>query len=74
MLVFKYVMYYMDVNIYILLVYLQCFMNSVLQCLSNTPQLLDYCINEQYKPDVNTKTSSMKGQLIKGIKQFGICI
>ena len=39
-------------------------MNSVIQCLSNTRQLLEYALNENYANDVNKSTSSMKGQLI----------
>ncbi|KAK2142358.1 hypothetical protein LSH36_965g00004 [Paralvinella palmiformis] len=42
-----------------------CFMNTVLQCLSNTKPLLEYCLDERYKADMNTTTSRMKGQLIK---------
>lgn len=42
-----------------------CFMNSVLQCLSNTKPLLEYCLNDEYKADINSTTSRMKGQLIK---------
>ncbi|XP_046744207.1 ubiquitin carboxyl-terminal hydrolase 4-like isoform X3 [Diprion similis] len=46
-----------------------CFMNSVIQCLSNTRPLLEYLINEQYLADINTSTSSMKGALIKAFSQ-----
>ncbi|XP_051162590.1 ubiquitin carboxyl-terminal hydrolase 2-like isoform X3 [Leptopilina boulardi] len=46
-----------------------CFMNSVIQCLSNTRPLLEYLLNEQYLPDINTTTSSMKGGLIKAFSQ-----
>jgi hypothetical protein len=42
-----------------------CFMNSVLQCLSNTAPLLDYMLGKAYLGDVNTTSSSMKGNLIK---------
>ena len=43
-----------------------CFMNSVLQCLSNTRPLLEYVlITKEYLADVNTTTSSMKGNLVK---------
>ncbi|XP_069115332.1 ubiquitin carboxyl-terminal hydrolase 2-like [Argopecten irradians] len=41
-----------------------CFMNSVLQCLSNTKPLIEFCLNEEYLSEKNTSTSSMKGQLI----------
>lgn len=47
----------------------QCFMNSVIQCLSNTRPLLEYLLNEQYLSDINTTTSSMKGALIKAFSQ-----
>ncbi|XP_076397802.1 uncharacterized protein LOC100876753 isoform X2 [Megachile rotundata] len=46
-----------------------CFMNSVIQCLSNTRPLLEYLLNEQYLADINTATSSMKGALIKAFSQ-----
>ncbi|KAL2725146.1 ubiquitin carboxyl-terminal hydrolase Usp2-like isoform X1 [Vespula squamosa] len=46
-----------------------CFMNSVIQCLSNTRPLLEYVMNEHYLVDINTTTSSMKGALIKAFSQ-----
>ncbi|KAK0166914.1 hypothetical protein PV327_004381 [Microctonus hyperodae] len=46
-----------------------CFMNSVIQCLSNTRPLLEYLLNEQYLNDINTTTSSMKGALMKAFAQ-----
>ncbi|KAG8226364.1 hypothetical protein J437_LFUL007721 [Ladona fulva] len=42
-----------------------CFMNSVLQCLSNTRPLLEYILGDNYSSDINTTNSSMKGALIK---------
>ncbi|CAG9577099.1 unnamed protein product [Danaus chrysippus] len=42
-----------------------CFMNSVLQCLSNTRPLLEYLIDDKYNADINTTLSCMKGALIK---------
>jgi len=42
-----------------------CFMNSVLQCLSNTKQLTNYLLKEEYLREINTSNSSMKGSLIK---------
>ncbi|XP_055866879.1 ubiquitin carboxyl-terminal hydrolase 2-like isoform X2 [Biomphalaria glabrata] len=42
-----------------------CFMNSVLQCLSNTRLLVEWCLEEEYLMDINTTTSNMKGSLIK---------
>lgn len=41
-----------------------CFMNSALQCLSNTPRLNTYFSNGEYKKDVNKHNPiGMKGQL-----------
>ena len=42
-------------------------MNCVLQSLSNTRALLEYCVQEDYKEEINTSTSNMKGALIKGL-------
>ncbi|XP_049768106.1 ubiquitin carboxyl-terminal hydrolase 21-like [Schistocerca cancellata] len=42
-----------------------CFMNSVIQCLSNTKPLLEYLLNDGHLPDINTTVSGMKGALIK---------
>ncbi|EEB19889.1 ubiquitin carboxyl-terminal hydrolase, putative [Pediculus humanus corporis] len=42
-----------------------CFMNSVLQCLSNTKPLLEYLLHEEYMTDINFTISAMKGSLIK---------
>ncbi|XP_023722638.1 ubiquitin carboxyl-terminal hydrolase 2 isoform X2 [Cryptotermes secundus] len=42
-----------------------CFMNSVIQCLSNTRPLLEYLLGDCYLSDINTTVSSMKGALIK---------
>ncbi|KAL5019637.1 hypothetical protein ScPMuIL_002529 [Solemya velum] len=41
-----------------------CFMNSVLQCLSHTRPLLEYCLREDYLRDKNTTSNGMKGSLI----------
>lgn len=41
-----------------------CFMNSVLQCLSNTKPLLEYTLKEDYVLDKNKTTSKLKGALI----------
>lgn len=43
-----------------------CFMNSVIQCLSNTKLLLEYLRKDAYIGDINTTISGMKGALIKG--------
>lgn len=42
-----------------------CFMNSVIQCLSNTKPLLEYVLADCHLSDINTTVSSMKGALIK---------
>ncbi|XP_042286103.1 ubiquitin carboxyl-terminal hydrolase 2-like [Thunnus maccoyii] len=31
-----------------------CFMNSILQCLSNTPELRDYCLRDIHRTDLNS--------------------
>lgn len=41
-----------------------CFMNSVIQCLSNTRPLLEFALNDNFANQVNKTTSSMKGQLM----------
>ncbi|KAM8927104.1 ubiquitin carboxyl-terminal hydrolase 2 isoform 2-T2 [Pelodytes ibericus] len=33
-----------------------CFMNSILQCLSNTKDLRDYCMQNSHRRDLNSKT------------------
>ena len=50
----------------VLLLSVQCFMNSVIQCLSNTKPLLEYLLADSHLSDINTTVSSMKGALIKG--------
>ncbi|XP_022250767.1 probable ubiquitin carboxyl-terminal hydrolase 1 isoform X1 [Limulus polyphemus] len=47
-----------------------CFMNSVLQCLSHTKCLLDYCLRDNYTIDINTSISSMKGVLMKSFSSL----
>jgi len=42
-----------------------CFMNSIIQCLSNTKFLLEYCVNGAYEDDINTSLSLMKGSLFR---------
>ena len=45
----------------------QCFLNSVTQCLSNTRCLLEYMVREGFSGDINTSVlSTMKGDLIRG--------
>ncbi|KAG8141574.1 hypothetical protein E2320_007180 [Naja naja] len=34
----------------------KCFMNSILQCLSNTKELRDYCLQSQYVRDLNNNS------------------
>lgn len=46
-----------------------CFMNSVIQCLSNTKLLLEYLRKDEYTKEVNTTISSMKGALIKAFAE-----
>ncbi|RZC42441.1 ubiquitin carboxyl-terminal hydrolase 4 [Asbolus verrucosus] len=46
-----------------------CFMNSVIQCLSNTRSLLEYTLKDLYVADINVNTSSMKGALIKAFAE-----
>ncbi|CAH1276430.1 unnamed protein product [Diabrotica balteata] len=46
-----------------------CFMNSVIQCLSNTRWLLEYLKKDGYMKDINTSISSMKGALIKAFAE-----
>ncbi|WAR05211.1 UBP2-like protein [Mya arenaria] len=41
-----------------------CFMNSIIQCLSNISPLLEYCLKEDYVMDKNKTTSKLKGGLI----------
>ncbi|ESO99084.1 hypothetical protein LOTGIDRAFT_226424 [Lottia gigantea] len=41
-----------------------CFMNCVLQCLSNTKLLVEYCTTDSYHLDLNKTNSSMKGALM----------
>nr|CAX73508.1 Ubiquitin carboxyl-terminal hydrolase 2 [Schistosoma japonicum] len=41
-----------------------CFMNSILQCLSNTAPLTEYCLEDRYLKDIN-KSSSMNGMLFR---------
>ena len=47
-----------------------CFMNSVLQCLSNTRALQDYILRDGYTAEVNTSTSSMEGALVQAFAEL----
>ena len=42
-----------------------CFMDAVLQCLSNTRALHDYILRDGFTTEINTTTSSSKGALIQ---------
>jgi len=41
-------------------------MNSIIQCLSSTRPLLEYCLESNYVSDINEKSSRMHGTMIKG--------
>lgn len=43
-------------------------MNSILQCLSNTKELRDYCLQNQYLRDLNNN-SRMRTALMSGNRQ-----
>lgn len=38
--------------------YFKCFMNSILQCLSNTQELRDYCLMNCHRTDLNNNTTA----------------
>lgn len=40
-------------------------MNSILQCLSNTKLVLEFCLRGSYMSELNTTLSVMKGSLFK---------
>lgn len=40
-----------------------CYMNSILQCVSNTPPLAHYFISRSYEEDLNTKYSETRGNV-----------
>ncbi|XP_058482483.1 ubiquitin carboxyl-terminal hydrolase 2-like [Solea solea] len=42
-----------------------CFMNSILQCLSNTPELRDYCLRNVHRTDINTNPGKTKTGLME---------
>uniref|UniRef100_A0A1I8Q2N6 Ubiquitin carboxyl-terminal hydrolase n=1 Tax=Stomoxys calcitrans TaxID=35570 RepID=A0A1I8Q2N6_STOCA len=43
-----------------------CYMNSILQCLSNTPQLAEYCITDKYKNYIS-RNNKTKGQIVEEV-------
>lgn len=51
---------------YMFLFDFQCFMNSILQCLSNTSELRDYCLRNVHRSDLNnnctTNAALMEGR------------
>nr|CAB3267548.1 ubiquitin carboxyl-terminal hydrolase 2 [Phallusia mammillata] len=47
-----------------------CFMNSILQCLSNTQPLRDYCLTLKYETDLNREKSPMKGKLMTAFAEL----
>ena len=44
-----------------------CFMNSILQCLNNTIQLLKYMFSEKFKENIN---SNKTGKLVLSLKEI----
>lgn len=48
-----------------------CFMNSALQCLSNSPQLTHYFLSDQYKQEINQENPlGMKGEIAEAYGQL----
>ncbi|XP_023033993.1 ubiquitin carboxyl-terminal hydrolase 2 isoform X2 [Drosophila willistoni] len=43
-----------------------CYMNSILQCLSHTPQLTEYCITDKYKNYIS-RSNKTNGQVIEEV-------
>ncbi|XP_068457394.1 ubiquitin carboxyl-terminal hydrolase 2-like [Clinocottus analis] len=42
-----------------------CFMNSILQCLSNTPELRDYCLRNVHRTDLNNNNCTTNAALME---------
>ncbi|EDV93611.1 GH18183 [Drosophila grimshawi] len=43
-----------------------CYMNSILQCLSNTPQLMEFCISDKYRNYISRRNKT-NGQVIEEV-------
>lgn len=50
-----------------------CFMNSILQCLSNTPELRDYCLANVHRTDLNNNCKS-KAALMEEFAKLTQCL
>uniref|UniRef100_A0A670I4T7 Ubiquitin carboxyl-terminal hydrolase n=1 Tax=Podarcis muralis TaxID=64176 RepID=A0A670I4T7_PODMU len=48
-----------------------CFMNSALQCLSNTPPLTDYFLEDEYEPEINQENPlGMRGEIAEAYAEL----
>jgi ubiquitin C-terminal hydrolase len=56
--------------------FLQCFINCILQCLSNTQPLLDICINaEKCQNELSRSAGNTDGRLVHGTdQQFSLSV
>ncbi|XP_034486104.1 ubiquitin carboxyl-terminal hydrolase 8 isoform X2 [Drosophila innubila] len=46
-----------------------CYMNSILQCLSNTRQLMEYCVSNKYKNYISRQNKT-NGQIIEEVAEL----